>query len=233
MATEDDDIASISSRLTKGDIAPQKAVVDDSCSTLTGDTRESKARAYAAEETKKVTLQYVKQIDTIKEQNENKVAYLQAQLDVVLKKLQLSEEGKPKETQADEHCNSNVSHNNERNKTFQLNISDDEDLSEDDDELESGNAMSGLSDSSDDDQPIIVGVRNRRKKAADKESANPPGSPFCKKKDDKKSYEMSDKALRSPSLSKRTKTISVTPHENRYPQRTTPPPLASSKGMQL
>ena len=49
-----DDIISINTRLTKGDAAPPPANNNDGCSTLTGNTRESKAKAYAAEEIKKV-----------------------------------------------------------------------------------------------------------------------------------------------------------------------------------
>ena len=66
MAMDGDDINSVNTRLTKGDAAPPPAAKDDGWSTLTGDTRESKAKAYAAEETKKVSLQYVQQMDYMK-----------------------------------------------------------------------------------------------------------------------------------------------------------------------
>ena len=49
MTTEGDDVDLVNTWLTKGDIAPPKAMKDD-LSMMTGNTRESKAKAYAAEE---------------------------------------------------------------------------------------------------------------------------------------------------------------------------------------
>ena len=67
MAMEGDDINSVNTRLTKNQ-APGKLTENDSMSEITGETRESKAKAYAAHETKKVPLQY---IDTIAQLNGN------------------------------------------------------------------------------------------------------------------------------------------------------------------
>ena len=164
MATEDDDVVSISSRLTKGDVAPQKVTKDD-CSTLTGDTRESKAQTYAAEETKKVTLQYVKQIDSIKEDNENKVAYLQAQLDVVLKRLQLAEATTNNLQKQTTNFDSEVSSSDINSKKDHCTNLEDDDLSEDNVDEGNKDEISGLSESYGDDQPIIVGMRNRKLKS--------------------------------------------------------------------
>ena len=54
MAAEGDDEISEETRLTKGDRVPKPAndTDDSDLSTLTGETRESKAKAYAAEATK-------------------------------------------------------------------------------------------------------------------------------------------------------------------------------------
>ena len=51
IATEGDDIDSVDNKLTKGSIAPLKAMKDD-LSKMTGNTKESKAKAHAAEESK-------------------------------------------------------------------------------------------------------------------------------------------------------------------------------------
>ena len=67
MALDGDTIASQESRLTKGDVAPPQADLSV-VSALTGETRESKANAYAAEESKKVAAQY---IGTIEDLNSN------------------------------------------------------------------------------------------------------------------------------------------------------------------
>ena len=68
MATENDDVESIDTRLTKDDDAQPEAAstTADDVSNLTGETRESKAKAYAAEESKKVALQYIGTMDTMK-----------------------------------------------------------------------------------------------------------------------------------------------------------------------
>ena len=61
MATEEDDDISIKKRLTKGDKVPTAAAGSDTeeLFALTGETRESKAKAYAAEATKVVAAQYI------------------------------------------------------------------------------------------------------------------------------------------------------------------------------
>ena len=55
MAMEGDDINSVNTRLTKNQ-APGKLTENDSMSEITGETRESKVKAYAARETKKSLL---------------------------------------------------------------------------------------------------------------------------------------------------------------------------------
>lgn len=91
MAMKGDDDASIESKLTKGDIAPPSAVKNnDNISVLTGETRESKAKAYAAEESKKVASQYVGTISNLTsklERTSNAMAELEAKLERALKAL--------------------------------------------------------------------------------------------------------------------------------------------------
>ena len=68
MAVEGDDVDKVETRLTKNE-APPKAkrtsIPDGQISALTGETRESKAKAYAGEGTKQVSLQYVDMINQI------------------------------------------------------------------------------------------------------------------------------------------------------------------------
>lgn len=55
MAMDGNKDASVESKLTKGDAAPPPvAKPNEDILTLTGETRESKAKAYAAEESNKV-----------------------------------------------------------------------------------------------------------------------------------------------------------------------------------
>ena len=62
MATEEDDDIYIETRLTKEDKLPTAVAGADTeeLSSLTGETRESKAKAYAAEETEVVAVQYIR-----------------------------------------------------------------------------------------------------------------------------------------------------------------------------
>lgn len=67
MVVEWDDNISVESRLTKGDSTP--AVADDATnsdvSTITRETRESKAKAYAAKVMKAVAAQYIGTIEEL------------------------------------------------------------------------------------------------------------------------------------------------------------------------
>ena len=91
MAMDGNDDGSIESRLTKGDKAPPSAKkATDEISALTGETRESKAKAYAAEELKKVATQYVGTISNLTSKLEgstNAVADLEARLAHALRQL--------------------------------------------------------------------------------------------------------------------------------------------------
>ena len=92
MAAEEDDDVSLESRLTKGDQTPPAAVNKDDTdlSTLTGETRESKAKAYAAEATKAVAAQYIGTIEELKSKqkaDDNKFAAIERQLEAAMKAL--------------------------------------------------------------------------------------------------------------------------------------------------
>ena len=107
-----------------------------------------------------------------------------------------------------------------------------EDLSMEE-EYDHKDGMSGISESSDDDEPIIVGVRNRLRKTSSTKVKSCPHSPFRKNKDIKNVYGMSEFEASSPSLRKKSKTAAVTPREERYSERYSSLPLASSEGSQL
>ena len=92
MAAEGDDDLSVESRLTKGDQIPTVADDEDNSdlSTLSGETRESKAKAYAAEATKAVAAQYIGTIEEFKAKqkaDDNKFAAIERQLEAAMKAL--------------------------------------------------------------------------------------------------------------------------------------------------
>lgn len=89
MVLDGDTIAPPESRLTKGDVAPPLA---DSyiVSILTEETRESKEKTYAAEESKNVAAQYVGKIVDINrkfERSDLQAKFLQSKLDIALHTL--------------------------------------------------------------------------------------------------------------------------------------------------
>ena len=90
MGIEGDDDISIETRLTKGDKLPTAVDETDDLSALTGETRESKAKAYAAEATKEVAAQYIGTITDLKEElklNDDKFAAMERKLEVAMKAL--------------------------------------------------------------------------------------------------------------------------------------------------
>ena len=68
MTAEGDDDITVESRLTKLEQIPAVArdAVDSDISALTGETRESKAKTYAAEETKAVAAHHIRTIEKMK-----------------------------------------------------------------------------------------------------------------------------------------------------------------------
>ena len=70
----DDDECSVESRLTKVDATPE--VAQEEVSILTGSTRESKAKAYAAEAVNEISRQYNGTIDNLNDKLSNNDAEL-------------------------------------------------------------------------------------------------------------------------------------------------------------
>jgi len=90
MGIEGDDDISIETRLTKGDKLPTAVEETDDLSELTGETRESKAKAYAAEATREVAAQYIGTITDLKEElklNDDKFAAMERKLEAAMKAL--------------------------------------------------------------------------------------------------------------------------------------------------
>ena len=79
---------SVDTRLTKGNVTPPAASSPDNTdiSALTGETRESKAKAYVAEVSKKVASQYVGTITTMS----SKLASNDDKMEAMEKKLELA-----------------------------------------------------------------------------------------------------------------------------------------------
>ena len=185
LATDGDDINSVTTRLTKGDDAPPAAKSDD-LSTLTGETRESKAKAYAAAESKKIASQYISTIDGMKDQHKQEMDEIRAQLALLQSK-------------------------------------DAESIASAFTPVPRTNDMSGLSESSDSDEPIIVGVRRQRlvKKSR---------SPFRKNSNSKAAYDFNDG---DTDANKKQRHSTVTPSRtSRYPSRFIESPATSSCGGQ-
>ena len=95
METEGDDDLLLESRLIKGDQTPAAAVDKDDTdvSTLTGDTRGSKAKTYAAESTKAVVAQYIGTIEELNSKqkaDDNKFAAIEQQLEAAMNALALA-----------------------------------------------------------------------------------------------------------------------------------------------
>ena len=101
LAAEDDKtIFSVETQLTKGDAAPPTAKSEgDNISALTGETRESKAKAYAAAESKKVAAAYSDTVATLQQNLNSKdkdIMDLKNKLELLLNKMSSNEMGKEK-----------------------------------------------------------------------------------------------------------------------------------------
>ena len=92
MALEGDLEVSVDRRLTKGDMYPPAAPSPDNTDNLalTGETREPKAKAYAAEEGKKLAAPYVGTVSTLNSKlasNDNKLAAMEKKLELAMAAL--------------------------------------------------------------------------------------------------------------------------------------------------
>ena len=159
MAMDGEDVGTVDTRLTKGDVAPTAAdnISAAGLSTLTGETRESKAKAYAAEESLKVATQYIASIDDMKAAHESQIAALMEKLKAadLQKKLPASEN--PDEALS-------IPSTNEQQETIEIDLKDGADN------------MSGLSidsDSSDsDNEPIMNSIKRKRRERKKKLVSN-------------------------------------------------------------
>ena len=201
MAVEGDDVESVETRLTKGDKPPPAATSNvtyaDDASTLTGDTRESKAKAYADKATKAVSLQYVNTIQQINETHEQKVANLEKRLAEALGNFGGGDNNNNQmETDTDSVEVLKVRHT-DMNSTVDTDLSEEgEEYASDDEEKEDMDDLSEESADSD-NFPIMESIRKRRR-AREKE--------LNKGKDRKTGYD--DEQIPSPQKQKVSK---VTP----------------------
>ena len=78
MTVEGDKVDTLDTKLTKGDEAPPvtDSVATDGLSDLTGNTKESKAKPYAADASKKVATQYISSISNMKVEHNQAMAEL-------------------------------------------------------------------------------------------------------------------------------------------------------------
>ena len=90
MAVEGDEVNTLDTKLTKGDKAPPAAdsIATDGLSDITGNTRESKAKAYAAKESKKVASQYISSMDNMRDEHNQAMIELMEKLRAAELKLE-------------------------------------------------------------------------------------------------------------------------------------------------
>ena len=207
MAVEgDDDLESVDTRLTKGNVAPPALTSftnDDDISNITGNTRESKAKAYALEESKKVATQYISSIDAMKIEHDKALLALTAKLQAAELKLNTSVD---KDT-------SEMNESTSKEGILVPNAQKTIDISSEDESA----TMSGLSvaPSSDDEmEPIMNTIRQKRRDRRKRRSTH---------------SDASTTGSTSPSK-KLTRSNTVTPGKNRRLRKisNTKPPAASS-----
>ena len=92
MTAEGDGEISVETCLTKGNKVPKPATNADNSdlSTLTGETRKSKAKAYTSEATKGVAVKYISTINNLNIQlktNDNRFTVIENQLEAAMKAL--------------------------------------------------------------------------------------------------------------------------------------------------
>ena len=160
MCTEEDDAESIDTRLTKDDDAQPEAASTstDDVSNLTGETRESKAKAYAAEESKKVALQYIDTMDNMKSDHMKELEEMKSTLAAALLQLGINQKGE--NDMIDEISAGSKKDDELANKEIDISST------EYDGEKSNSTSMSGLSlslSSSSDDGPIMTNIRKTRR----------------------------------------------------------------------
>ena len=170
MAAEGEEVELVDTRLTKNRALHPKVKANeekdtDDVSCLTVETRESKAKAYAAVESKKIASQYITTISDIKYSNQQVFSDLQAKVDAALN--QIAKKSTP--TVNDNFGIDDINKNKDNNIII---INDSDNIEKD--------CMSGLSlssekdswdeesnsemDDNDDNKLLIVGVHKTREK---------------------------------------------------------------------
>ena len=227
MAMEGDDINSVNTRLTTNK-APDKVNENDSMSEITGETRESKAKAYAAQETKKVSLQYIDTIAQLNGNHQNEMEEMQEKLAAIMKQLEMTKQGSVKvvtkeisETiNVDMDVGSGLSESNNEATEKDGDEIDEEDEDEDLSEITSSSSSIGSNEDGDESVTIISGKGDSNLETQGNETSS---SPFRKKRDSKKTFDF-DKVINDG----KRKVAKVTP--KKIPQRSslrlTTPPLA-------
>lgn len=207
MAMEGDDIDSVNTRLTKNYEAPAKITETEDISVLTGETRESKAKAYAAAETKKVSLQYVETIDNINGQHQEEMVSIEAKLAAVMLELEQAKKGLNKQIN-----NEVIINDEEMEEDNGLSKGDSNTGEYIDSHAEVGSKgdddLSGLSSpdesEDDDDEPIITSYEKKKRRDKEKNTNTPSSpSPFRKRRDSKRTFnfDLTDSPLKEIRIS--------------------------------
>ena len=220
LAQDGDTVFSVESRLTKGDVAPPQA--DNSIvSALTGETRESKAKAYAAEESKKIAAQYVGTISALNskfKESDKKVETLQSDLATALKALAAatSKFNLGSEERENSGLSSDLSRSSagvdfiDKSRSSMDLSSENEDVDDDD----VSDQIPGTLTS--------TGQDLEEHGSTDNEIKSPPSSPFMKKKDNKDTFIRDEESVKKRSP-KKGKYITPDKAGRRTSSRLTPP----------
>ena len=218
MAIEGDDVATLDTKLTKGDQAPPAAesVASEGMSDLTGHTRESKAKAYAAEASKKVASQYISSIDNMKVEHNQAMTDLMEKLCAAELKLESNNNVEVEEertTDKDEDSDAKEDgneENSESNKTI--------DVSSDNNDAN----MSGLSltSSSNENEPIMNNIKRKRRERTKNQQLRSEGEASGTKSPNRKSSRIN-----------RVTPGKISRHKNNSTK--SPPAASDSSGMTL
>ena len=227
MAMEGDDINSVDTRLTKNQ-APVKLNESDSLSEITGETRESKAKAYAVQETKKVSLQYIDTIAQLNGNHQNEMGEMQEKLAAIMRELELAKKDKGKGIKDKEkdgmEGESDLSESNHDEDDREM--IDDE---EGDDDLSGITSSSSTNTNNEDEDDSVTIISGKGKPRPETNGNETSASPFRKKRDNKNTYDFDLAEATGDGANKIPK---VTPKKKptRLSLRLTPPPLANDSG---
>ena len=237
MAQDGGTVMSEESRLTKSDVAPPCADLSV-VSALTGEIRESKAKAYAAEESKKVAAQYIGTIENLNTKfkySDKKVENLQPQLELALKALAEATSKFNLDPQANEESalSSNLSRSSDSVKCVGSKSPTSNIDSSMIDGISNVESNDDNYDDDDDDGSDRLSKANNTAGQGSKElsSTSPnynntlcPASPFRKNKDCKETFVRDEESVKTRSP-KTIKTITPDKYGRRSSNRLKPPSL--------